>query len=131
MSLDKKQPMLKKLIFAIVISQFLFCCKTKEKLTKEDLNGYWEQQGEGEIIEINDSLVISYYSSNFNCYPNWKISRKYFNSQTPTITLNDDGSFTNKDGFTVHTYLKLKEKPKLCTELTEDQKSQPGRDSCN
>lgn len=117
--------MFKKVIFIIIISITTICCKNpkKEKLTKADLNGYWEQQGEGEIIEINDSLVISYHSSNFNCYPNWKISREYFNNQTPTIALNDDESFTNKDGFTVHTYLKLKEKPKLCAELTEDQKN--------
>ncbi|KOS07575.1 hypothetical protein AM493_17150 [Flavobacterium akiainvivens] len=117
--------MFKKAIFVIIISITAICCKSskKEKLTKADLNGYWEQQGEGEIIEINDSLVISYYSSNFNCYPNWKISREYFNNQTPTITLNDDGSFTNKEGFTVYTYMKLKEKPQLCTDLTENQKN--------
>lgn len=117
--------MLKKVIFIIIISTTTICCNSskKEKLTKNDLNGYWEQQGEGEIIEINDSLVISYLSSSFNCYPNWKISREYFNNQTPTITLNADGSFTNKEGFTVHTYLKLKEKPLLCAELIENQKN--------
>jgi len=117
--------MFKKTIFIIVISITAICCNSpkKEKLTKKDLNGYWEQQGEGEIIEINDSLVVSFHSNSFNCYPNWKISREYFNSQTPTITLNADGSFINKDGFTVHTYLKLKEKPKLCAELIENQKN--------
>ncbi|MFN0293418.1 S41 family peptidase [Pedobacter helvus] len=119
--------MLKKIIFVIIISITITCCKSlrtkQQQLTKKDLNGYWEQQGEGEIIEINDSLVISYHSSNFNCYPNWKITREYFNTKTPTITLNDDESFTNKEGFTLHTYLKLKEKPKLCTELTEIQKN--------
>ncbi len=117
--------MFRKTFFIITISITIICCNNskKEKLTKADLNGYWEQQGEGEIIEINDSLVVSYHSSSFNCYPNWKISREYFNNQTPTITLNDDGSFTNKEGFTVHTYLKLKEKPKLCADLTENQKN--------
>lgn len=114
--------MLKKTIFVIIISITIIGCKSlktqKEELTKKDLSGYWQQQGEGEIIEINDSLVISYHSSNFNCYPNWKISREYFNTQTPTITLQTRESFTNKEGFTVHTYLKLKEKPQLCAELT-------------
>lgn len=117
--------MFRKAIFIIIISITILCCKSskKEQLTKSELNGYWEQQGEGEIIEINDSLVISYHSSNFNCYPNWKISREDFNNNTPTITLNADESFTNKEGFTIHTYLKLKKKPKLCTELSENQKN--------
>ncbi|WP_313581870.1 S41 family peptidase [Chishuiella sp.] len=119
--------MLKKTIFIIIISITIISCKSlkieQQQLTKKDLSGYWQQQGEGEIIEINDSLVISYYSSNFNCYPNWKISREYFNSQTPTITLNADKSFTNKERFTIHTYLKLKNRPELCTELTENQKN--------
>jgi len=77
--------MLKKTIFAIIISITIIGCKSlraqKQELTKKDLSGYWQQQGEGEIIEINDSLVISYHSSNFNCYPNWKISRKRTSKQ--------------------------------------------------
>ena len=113
---------MKLLISTLIILSFLGCKPERKELTKAELNGYWEQQGEGEIIEINDSLVISYYSSSFNCYPNWKISREYFNTQTPTITLNADESFTNKEGYTVFTYVKLKEKPTLCQELTEEQK---------
>ncbi|MDQ7918056.1 S41 family peptidase [Mesonia sp. MT50] len=119
--------MFKKILFFILLSVVFVGCKNSKKevkeLTKADLNGFGEQQGEGEIIEINDSLVISYYSSNFNCYPNWKISRKYFNTQTPTITVNPDESFNNKEGYTVFTYTKLKEKPSLCKELTPKQKS--------
>lgn len=115
--------MYKKLLSVFLFSQFVFSCKTAQEITKSSLSGYWEQQGEGEIVEINDSLVISYYKSNFNCQPNWKISRKFFNTQTATITVNPDGSFTNKEDFTIHTYIKLKEKPTLCKELTANQKN--------
>jgi len=110
-----------KIFITLLVAILLFSCK--KEITKADLNGFYEQQGEGEIIEINDSLVISYYSSNFNCYPNWKISRDYFNTQTPTITVNPDESFNHKEGFTVFTYIKLKERPTLCKELTEKQKN--------
>ena len=86
-----------------------------------ELNGFFEQQGEGQIIEINDSLVISFYSSSFNCFPEWKISRDYFNTQTPTIKVIDENSFTNQEGYTIFTYKKLKTKPTSCVELTEEQ----------
>ena len=113
-----------KTFITFLLAILLFSCNTKKKeITKADLNGFYEQQGEGEIIEINDSLVVSYNSSNFNCYPNWKISREYFNTQTPTIVVNADESFNHKEGFTVFTYIKLKEKPTLCKELTEKQKN--------
>ena len=113
-----------KIFITFLLAILLFSCKTEKKeITKADLNGFYEQQGEGEIIEINDSLVVSYYSSNFNCYPNWKISREYFNTQTPTIIVNADESFNHKEGFTVFTYIKLKEKPTLCKELTEKEKN--------
>ncbi len=115
-------PMSVKSFFALILFWLFFSCNTANTpFQKSDLSGYWEQQGEGEIIAISDSVVISYHSTKFNCYPNWKISREYFNTQTPTITVNPDGSFTNIEGYTVHTYLKLKRKPTQCKELTENQ----------
>jgi len=110
-------------VLSLILIITLSCQTERKEITKADLNGFWEQQGEGEIIEINDSLVISYYSNKFNCYPNWKMSREYFNTQTPTITMNADESFNNQEGFTVLTYVKIKEKPTLCMGLTEKQKN--------
>lgn len=114
-----------KSVFLITILVILTSCNSvKPKvISKADLNGFWEQQGEGEIIEINDSLVISYYSNSFSCFPNWKISRSYFNTQTPTLTVHPDQSLTNLEGYTISEYKKLSKKPELCQELTQDQKN--------
>lgn len=111
----------------IVIIILAFSCKNSKSrltsLTKADLQGYYEQQGEGQIIAINDSIVTSYYSSSFNCYPNWEISRAYFNKQTPNLNILDKETFTYKEGFTTYTYKKLSQKPRYCKELTEKQKN--------
>lgn len=116
--------MIKKLLLALIVITTI-SCKNSEKqkilITKAELNGFFEQQGEGQIIQINDSLVTSFYSSSFNCFPEWKISRDYFNTQTPTIKVIDENTFTNQEGYTVFTYKKLKTKPTSCTELTEEQ----------
>ena len=116
--------MIKNIFCALLLLVLINCQSVKpEDASKANLNGFWEQQGEGEIIEINDSLVISYYSNSFSCYPNWKISREYFNTQTPTLVVNKDQSLTNQEGYTLFHYKKLKEKPDLCKDLTEAQKN--------
>ena len=116
--------MINHFLFALIIITTI-SCKTSEKqkadVSKTELNGFYEQQGEGQIVEINDSLVTSFYSSSFNCFPEWKISRDYFNTQTPTIKVIDENTFTNQEGYTVFTYKKLKIKPTFCKELTEEQ----------
>ncbi|WP_299361959.1 S41 family peptidase [Winogradskyella sp.] len=118
--------MTKQIIIALLIVT-LFSCKDSEKekieITKSELSGFFEQQGEGEIIEINDSTVVSYYSSSFNCYPNWKITRDYFNTETPNVKIIDKNTFTSEEGYTTFTYKKLNQKPEHCKVLTEIQKN--------
>lgn len=59
-----------KKILTLIIIITIFGCKKSEKekteITKADLNDFYEQQGEGEIVEFNDSLVVFYNSSSFN-----------------------------------------------------------------
>jgi len=116
-----------KLILNIIILLLIISCKyaSEEKTTysKTDLNGFYELQGEGEIIEINDSIVTSYYSSSFNCFPNWKVSRDYFDNETPHIQLIDENTFTASEGYTIFTYKLLSEKPVQCKELREEQEN--------
>jgi len=113
--------MTKQIAVILLIFILLSSCKTKKKkLEKSDLNGYWELEGGGEIIELNDSTTIGYFNSKVSCYPKWKGPRKDFNEETPAIILNSDESFTNR--FTKNRYVKLKEKPALCKELTKEQK---------
>ena len=118
--------MIKKVLIFLIIISATNCKKHKKEkveIVKSELSGYFEQQGEGEIIEINSATVISYYSSSFNCYPNWKVTRDYFNSQTPNVKVVDKNTFTSHEGFTTFTYKKLNKKPKECQELTENQKN--------
>ena len=100
-----------KLILALITLLIILSCKKTHpsisSIKKEDLKGYYEQQGEGEIIEINDSIVTSYYSSTFNCFPAWKVSRNYFNTKTPTLTVIDDSTFVIEEGYTIFTYKNL------------------------
>lgn len=115
-----KQKILIPLIIIVAIS-----CKHSEKqkveITKAELSGFYEQQGEGEIVELNDSLVIFYNSSSFNCYPYWKMPRQEFNSNSPTVKIIDENTFTNQEGYTILTYKKLETEPTICQELTEEQ----------
>jgi len=116
--------MIKQITFALISIAVISCNQSdssKNEITKADLNGFYEQQGEGEIIELNDSLVTSYYSSSFNCFPDWKMSRASFNTQTPTVQVIDENTFTNQEGYTIFTYKKLPSKPSLCKELTDEQ----------
>jgi len=116
--------MIKKVLIALLIISAISCKnseKQKTEITKTELEGFFEQQGEGQIIEINDSLVTSFFSSSYNCFPEWKISRDYFNTETPTIKVIDENTFTNQEGYTIFTYKKLKTKPTSCKELTEEQ----------
>ncbi|MDR6300945.1 hypothetical protein [Mesonia maritima] len=116
--------MIKKVLLLLITITAINCKnseKQKTETTKAELNGFFEQQGEGQIVEINDSLVTSFYSSSFNCFPEWKISRDYFNTQTPTIKVIDENTFTNQEGYTIFTYKKLEKKPTSCTELTEEE----------
>ena len=109
-------------LLILLLTVFFSSCNTEKKqITKSDLSGFWEQQGEGEIIEINDSLVVSFYSSTFNCFPDWEMSRAYFNTQTPNIKVIDKNTFTHQIDFTTLTYKKVKERPTLCKELTQQQ----------
>ena len=85
--------MLRKIIFVIAVIAVISCenaIEEKTKLTKAQITGFYEQQGEGEIIEFNDSLVIFYNSSSFNCYSTWKMSREEFNTNTPSVKLIDE-----------------------------------------
>lgn len=100
-------------------------CKTLEKqdlkTAKLELNGFYELQGEGEIVEFNDSLVVFYNSSSFNCYPYGKIPRDEFRLYFPDIKIIDENSFSNQDGYTILTFKKLKSEPTLCKDLTKEQ----------
>lgn len=113
---------LKKWIFIGTV--LLVSCQTQKKEESQSyFNGYWQQQGEGEIVSFNDSLVTSYYYSQFNCYPNWQITREYFDSEVNQLNRIDENTFSNSAGFTKHIYKRLKEKPALCQLLTETQKT--------
>ncbi|MEL6971578.1 MAG: S41 family peptidase [Bacteroidota bacterium] len=107
----------------LFLTLLLSCSHSTEKEipSKADLSGFWEQQGEGEIVEFTDSLVIFYNSSSFNCYPYWKMSREEFNADSPTVKIVDETTFTNQEGFTILTYKKVDKPAVICTDLTEEQ----------
>ncbi|MEN0005882.1 MAG: S41 family peptidase [Bacteroidota bacterium] len=116
--------MIKKVLVLLII--LIACsCKHSEQqkstATTFELSGYYEQQGEGEIIEFNDSLVVFYNSSTFNCYPYGKIPRQDFKLYFPEVTKIDKHTFTNLEGYTILTYKKLAAKPMICKDLTAQQ----------
>lgn len=116
--------MIKNILFTLTVFTIASCGNSKKKeskLTKSELDGFYEQQGEGEIVEFNDSLVIFYNSSSFNCYTTWKMPREEFNTNTPSVKLVDEKTFTNQEGYTILTYKKLKDEPTICKDLTEEQ----------
>ncbi|MEO1807691.1 MAG: S41 family peptidase [Bacteroidota bacterium] len=113
------------LLIAMLITTF--SCKSptgqteKTLLTTNELNGFFEQQGEGEIIEFNDSLAVFYNSSSFNCYPYGQIPKEDFSLYFPRAEVIDAHTFTNQEGFTILTYKRLATEPAICQELTEAQ----------
>ncbi len=112
-----------KLTTYLILALFLFnsCSPEKKIPSKAELNGFWGQQGEGEIVEFNDSLVIFYNSSSFNCYPYWKMDREEFNTGSPTVQVVDETTLTNQEGYTILTYKKIDQPSVICTDLTEEQ----------
>ncbi|MEL7421435.1 MAG: S41 family peptidase [Bacteroidota bacterium] len=112
-----------KLVGYLLLTLLLSCSSLTEKKipSKADLSGFWEQQGEGEIVEFKDSLVIFYNSNSFNCYPYWKMSREEFNTDSPTVQIVDETTFTNQEGYTILTYKKVDKPAVICTDLTEEQ----------
>lgn len=110
-------------LYCILFLISLLSCQAqevKQEIKKADLEGYWELEGGGEIIELNDSNIIRYFNSKAGCYPKRKEPRKNFNERTPQLVLDSDESFTHR--YSKNKYVKLKGKPILCKELTKEQK---------
>ena len=114
-------------ILIIVMIFTAVSCKSPTKqnekapLSPNELNGFYEQQGEGEIIEFNDSLAVFYNSSTFNCYPYGQIPKEDFSLYFPNTEIIGENTFTNQEGFTILTYKKLETDPSICKDLTEAQ----------
>ncbi len=94
---------------------------TSTPVTRENLDGFWEQQGEGELVAFEDSVVTFYDRNRFACFPSWNMTRADFNSKITAIKVINDTTFTNQEGYTIFTYHKLATPPNVCKELTSKQ----------
>ena len=94
MSLEEKSFMLRKIIFVIVVTAVVACENAKEektKLTKAQITGFYEQKGEGEIIEFNELLETNPEKVNEDPYgEGWMIKVKIDSSDLSDLLDADD-----------------------------------------
>lgn len=115
----------KSLTSFILIAFFLpFTTLFGQTYSEKELNGIWQSEGYGQVINIGEQEVDLYDICSLNCIPHATITKEEFKNEFEIIKVSPT-SLTIKESTTEYDFIRLENLPDLCKNQVVAKKHDP------